>query len=293
MVKILLLVVTIASFPVSAATIVVTTTAFTEGFGVLTTNPLDPVPLDDYDTDQKISDTTSGPNSVTTSATAYQNGSISPFILDGDVEVSASSWGSVSASAGSIRLSTSVQRVGDAPLLGTGFPRGISDAIGTIDEQGVTVTGDGRVRMLMLFDADWDSANFSANARMTLDNLTTNEEFDRRARYGNSDGNVGGDISYLEIITNVTNGDILDLRWKVDIVQVDGTPSAYPKYVDASNTAAIFVEGLDGASLGFNDANFLSEEIYSTYGVVPLPAAAWLFGSGLLVLVGIARRKKA
>lgn len=31
----------------------------------------------------------------------------------------------------------------------------------------------------------------------------------------------------------------------------------------------------------------------SVYGAVPVPAAVWLFGSGLLGLVGISRRKKA
>ena len=31
----------------------------------------------------------------------------------------------------------------------------------------------------------------------------------------------------------------------------------------------------------------------SVYGVVPVPAAVWLFGSGLLGLVGVARRKRA
>ena len=31
----------------------------------------------------------------------------------------------------------------------------------------------------------------------------------------------------------------------------------------------------------------------TVYGVVPVPAAVWLFGSGLLGLVGMARRKKA
>ncbi len=31
----------------------------------------------------------------------------------------------------------------------------------------------------------------------------------------------------------------------------------------------------------------------SVYGVVPVPAAVWLFGSGLLGLIGIARRKKS
>lgn len=30
----------------------------------------------------------------------------------------------------------------------------------------------------------------------------------------------------------------------------------------------------------------------SVYGVVPIPAAVWLFGSGLLGLVGVARRKR-
>ena len=42
---------------------------------------------------------------------------------------------------------------------------------------------------------------------------------------------------------------------------------------------------IDGAFNGFN-ANF-------DFTVVPVPAAVWLFGSGLLGLVGVARRKKS
>ena len=42
---------------------------------------------------------------------------------------------------------------------------------------------------------------------------------------------------------------------------------------------------LDGAFAGFN-ANF-------DFTAVPVPAAVWLFGSGLLGLVGVARRRKA
>lgn len=57
---------------------------------------------------------------------------------------------------------------------------------------------------------------------------------------------------------------------------------------------------LDGAFIGFN-ANFtvdpgsaLPVQSYAgAASVVPVPAAVWLFGSGLLGLVGVARRKTA
>ena len=48
----------------------------------------------------------------------------------------------------------------------------------------------------------------------------------------------------------------------------------------------------------YGSESFLLSDYYTlqfsdNVGVVPLPAAAWLFGSGLLGLVGVARRKKA
>jgi hypothetical protein len=51
----------------------------------------------------------------------------------------------------------------------------------------------------------------------------------------------------------------------------------------------------DGPFIGFNanfDATSLTVTGY-TPAVIPVPAAVWLFGSGLLGLVGVARRKKA
>lgn len=48
--------------------------------------------------------------------------------------------------------------------------------------------------------------------------------------------------------------------------------------------------GLDGFDYDASgELNFLSTEIK----VVPVPAAVWLFGSGLIGLVGVARRKKS
>jgi hypothetical protein len=46
-----------------------------------------------------------------------------------------------------------------------------------------------------------------------------------------------------------------------------------------------------GPFAGFN-ANFMATMAPTPESVVPVPAAVWLFGSGLLGLVGIARRKK-
>ena len=62
---------------------------------------------------------------------------------------------------------------------------------------------------------------------------------------------------------------------------------------DDSHYAWIFYEGFQGVG---------RKEIYEFYslavhsgnvGAVPIPSAVWLFGTGLLGLVGIARRKKA
>ena len=57
-------------------------------------------------------------------------------------------------------------------------------------------------------------------------------------------------------------------------------------------------EGKSGPLSGTWDASVIFEgkdlsHISAYTKVVPVPAAVWLFGSGLLGLVGIARRKKA
>ena len=55
-------------------------------------------------------------------------------------------------------------------------------------------------------------------------------------------------------------------------------------------------DSLRGSSIGAScleiNCNATTSHI-SVYGVVPVPAAVWLFGSGLLGLVGVARRKRA
>ena len=51
--------------------------------------------------------------------------------------------------------------------------------------------------------------------------------------------------------------------------------------------------GDDGALQAFIEKKSVGVEVDIITTVIPVPAAIWLFGSGLLSLVGMARRKKA
>ena len=59
-------------------------------------------------------------------------------------------------------------------------------------------------------------------------------------------------------------------------------------FESSTDIARITIDKVAGLSVGYT---FLDDIRYEA--VVPVPAAAWLFGSGLLGLIGVARRKKA
>ena len=78
-----------------------------------------------------------------------------------------------------------------------------------------------------------------------------------------------------------------------------GVPVGYTSGTNISGSAT--KNGATFASLGFEIGSYVStltngsitDTVTVNVNAVPIPAAAWLFGSGLLGLIGFARRKKS
>ena len=117
---------------------------------------------------------------------------------------------------------------------------------------------------------------------------------------GNNCGypNSSGCVYQVELLDGYTMGHIL-FNWgataDIDVLNIW---DANGNSVDIDGDGIAGWGMIDGAFIGFN-ANFtvspgspLPIQSYAgAASVVPVPAAAWLFGSGLLGLVGVARRK--
>ena len=147
-----------------------------------------------------------------------------------------------------------------------GFQGGY-DAAGATDLSGVTTI---------------DLTSLSANNFGTGDIIGT-------INIGNRVGTTGGSFS-LDSFVAVTNLFTV-AGWQFDLTSI--------AIVDQSNTKLTLLgEGVLSGH-GFDPTNaefsFSASSINSYSGtvttVVPVPAAVWLFGSGLIGLVGIARRK--
>jgi hypothetical protein len=94
-----------------------------------------------------------------------------------------------------------------------------------------------------------------------------------------SGGGVGPGSGILAVIANPTP---------------DWTTYNYTAFADASATGGITLQfnSTCGAGAGcFADFYIDNVSISADVSAVPVPAAVWLFGSGLLGLVGVARRK--
>jgi hypothetical protein len=80
---------------------------------------------------------------------------------------------------------------------------------------------------------------------------------------------------------------------------VDGVPDPdfgiYVMDIDLADFSYLGTNPVDVIRLGIDYGSATPSLIggYNTVAVVPVPAAVWLFGSGLVGLAGIARRKRA
>jgi len=94
----------------------------------------------------------------------------------------------------------------------------------------------------------------------------------------NNDG-----VAHLTCEVDCSNGDSFSLFYTATVTEGDFTGIRYRLGFDSGN-----IENPSLLALN-EDLGILST---GTISAVPVPAAAWLFGSGLIGLVGFARRKK-
>ena len=89
-------------------------------------------------------------------------------------------------------------------------------------------------------------------------------------------------------------GEIMWLKASLDLFVSTSDPML-SAMIDATNTASLFFTlpaGMTGINVYDAGQMTIDDLSWVTTSAVPVPAAAWLFGSGLLGLVGISRRKR-
>lgn len=131
---------------------------------------------------------------------------------------------------------------------------------------------------------------------LTLGSVTAGtgtDDFDPSIGFFTPDGIITNGNINLNTFTSITN--VFDIGgWQLDLETLVVGSSGDVLALDGTG----FVSNLD-PGLGFDKTavvwSFTGNDIGTSYSMtitaVPVPAAVWLFGSGLLGLVGVARRK--
>lgn len=102
-----------------------------------------------------------------------------------------------------------------------------------------------------------------------------------------SNGSIGlaGGLTADHVLFNVLGG---------DISLSNSSSSLYGTYLDVNHAINLTPGSVYGAVLGNQIHTSSGPKVYANlYAPVPIPAAVWLFGSGLLGLLGLSGRKRA
>lgn len=158
-----------------------------------------------------------------------------------------------------------------------------------------TISGDGQLTLVVdlsgVLDNTGQGSNSSVDSFLQISRrgvgefLLTSVFSDRILEFQNNGADATVNDSHVAIV-DVADGDVISFNYLFSIdasalAPGDGTsPSAL---ADFGNTAIIVRTLSEGVSISQDDPRFLST-------VIPVPAAVWLFGSGLLALAGIRRR---
>jgi hypothetical protein len=177
---------------------------------------------------------------------------------------------------------------------------------GAVGAQGYTYTGAGEtISLSFSFDAFLDetfdsTSKASATARIAvifandLDFFSTPDSFGTLVFEAAPSGSVKGQTSIFANIDSGTSGDVT----AGDTFSFDVLPGD-EFLVWASLEAEAFRGGVADAfntfSMSFNEEarDSLAAAGMPNLSAVPIPAAAWLFGSALIGLVGFSKRRKA
>ena len=174
--------------------------------------------------------------------------------------------------------------------------------------------------MLQLLTIDWTDDGTLVASSYSSDGVTVSGSNDINVLSFNGLGIVGGVVDNgLDFGESMTFTFDLGLVTNVNYSVHSLSNTDFETHPEVNGERNIEIFGINNTSLGvFNTtgvdgsvSKFVSNQAISSFTIsmlhdttritqlsydvstVPVPAAVWLFGSGLLVLVGMARRKKA
>ena len=137
----------------------------------------------------------------------------------------------------------------------------------------------------------FDDADFGGNALIIGQNggqvvFTDNNNGSWSAQFFDASNTLSGSI----ILSNNPNF-ILGMTWGLGYVPDDMNPlliSTPDTYLISFNGVNGFQQGISGQTLAVD-----LSPVDDDWAPVPVPAAAWLFGSALLVVAGLAKRERS